>query len=168
MKKPLFQIEGDGFDLIPLREHHLPTTMAWRNVDSVRIWFKTPDMVSLEQHLRWYEAYSQKTDDFVFLIRDRISGALTGQIAIYRVDHFRSDAEIGRLITAPGYEGKGLMKKACASLIEYAMTAVGLKRIYLEVLPSNERAIHLYQKLGFRAIRRDESLLVMTLERRPS
>jgi len=53
LEKPLFQIEGDGFDLIPLREHHLPTTMAWRNADSVRIWFKTPDVVSAEQHLEW-------------------------------------------------------------------------------------------------------------------
>jgi diamine N-acetyltransferase len=167
MEKPLFEIEGDGFDLIPLREHHLAVTMEWRNADGVRIWFKTPDLVSPEQHLRWYEDYSQKTDDFVFLIRNRVSGALTGQIAIYRVDHLRGDAEMGRLITAPGYEGKGLMKKACARLIEHATTVLRLKRIYLEVLQSNERAIRLYEQLGFRAVRRDEPLLVMTLERNP-
>jgi UDP-4-amino-4,6-dideoxy-N-acetyl-beta-L-altrosamine N-acetyltransferase len=166
LDKPLFQIEGDDFDLIPLLEHHLPTTMAWRNSDSVRIWFKTPDVVSLEQHRRWYAAYSGRLDDFVFLIRDRLSGALAGQIAIYRVDPIRGDAEMGRLMVAPGYEGKGLMKKACACLINYSMTAMGINRIHLEVLVSNERAIRLYQKLGFQAARCNESLLVMALERK--
>lgn len=165
LEKPLFQIEGDGFDLIPLREHHLPLTMAWRNADSVRVRFKTPEVVSPEQHLRWYAAYSPKLDDFVFLIRDRNSGTLAGQIALYRLDHARGEAEMGRLIIAPGYEGKGLMKKACACLIGYSMAVVGLKRIHLEVLASNERAIRLYEKLGFRAVRRDDPLLIMTLER---
>jgi len=42
-----------------------------------------------------------------------------------------------------------MMKKACARLIEYSMTVMNLKRIYLEVLQSNERAIRLYEKLGF-------------------
>ena len=165
MEKPLFQIEGDGFDLVPLREDHLPVTMAWRNADSVRIWFKTPDVVSPEQHQRWYAAYAQKTDDFVFLIRDRASGALAGQLAIYGLDPARGEAEIGRFIAAPGYGGKGLMKKACACLIEYSMAAFGLKRIHLEVLTSNERAIRLYEKLGFQTVGRNEPLLFMALER---
>lgn len=164
MAKPLFQIEGDGFDLIPLREHHLPLTMAWRNADDVRIWFKTPDLLSPDQHRRWYEAYAGKPDDFIFLIRERPSGALAGQVAIYGVDRARGEAEIGRFIAAPGFQGKGLMKKACARLIDYSMTTLGTRRVRLEVLASNERAIRLYEKLGFSTVRRDGPLLFMVLE----
>ena len=142
--------------------------MEWRNSDNVRIWFKTPDAVSTEQHLQWYATYSRKLDDFVFLIRDRVSGELAGQISIYRVDHVRGEAEMGRLITAPGYEGKGLMNKACACLIEYSIAVIGLKRIYLEVLSSNERAIRLYEKLGFRPMRREDPLLHMVMECGPA
>lgn len=168
LEKPLFQIEGDGFDLVPLLEHHLPLTLAWRNADDVRMWFKTPDAISPDQHRHWYASYLQKPDDFIFLVRQRDSGALTGQIAIYGIDHARSEAEIGRLIAAPGHEGTGLMKKACASLIDYATNAIGLKRIRLEVLDSNLRAIRLYERLGFRVMGHDGRLLLMTLGVTPS
>jgi len=165
LEKPRIQIEGDGIDLIPLREQHLPMTMAWRNADDVRIWFKNSDAISADQHLQWYAEYSRKLDDFVFVIRERASAALVGQIALYYVDRNRGEAEMGRLIVAPGSEGRGLMKKACRCLINHAMTDLGLGRIYLEVLPSNERAIHLYEKLGFQIVSREKSLLLMSLEK---
>jgi RimJ/RimL family protein N-acetyltransferase len=165
-RKPVIRIEGDGFDLIPLRRRHLPLTMAWRNADTVRVWFKTPDLVSSARHLRWYTAYAGKPDDFVFLIEDRESGALAGQISLYRVDRGRGEAEIGRLIAAPEFRGKGLMKRACARLIDYAFGVLGLRRLYLEVLRANEPAIRLYEKLGFRALKNDGKLLTMALSAR--
>jgi diamine N-acetyltransferase len=167
-RKPVIRIEGDGFDLVPLRKHHLPLTMAWRNADDVRIWFKSPDIISREGHLRWYRAYAHKRDDFVLLIRDRESGALAGQVALYRLDRRRGEAEIGRFIAAPEFRRKGLMSKACARLVDHAFNRLGLKRLCLEVLSSNEPAIRLYEKLGFHAVENDGNLLKMHLERKES
>ena len=152
-------------DLEPLREQYLPLTMAWRNVDGVRIWFKSSQVVTPEQHQRWYAAYAQKSDDYMFLIRDRASGAMVGQLGLYHVNHEQREAELGRLITAPGHEGKGLMKKACSCLLDFAHSVFGLKRIRLEVLSSNERAIRLYEKLGFREIGHEGTLLAMAYQR---
>ena len=162
-RKPVLRIAADGFDLVPLRRRHLPLTRAWRNADGVRIWFKTPGVISPEGHLRWYRDYAARTDDFMFLVQDRASGALAGQLALYRVDLKRGEAEIGRLIAAPGFRRKGLMTRACARLIDYSFGVLGLKRLSLEVLKDNEPAIRLYEKLGFRALKSGGKLLTMSL-----
>lgn len=142
--------------------------MAWRNADSVRVWFKTSDIISRAQHLRWFKTYVGKPDDFMFLIQDHQSGSLAGQIALYSVDRKRGEAEMGRLIAAPEFRGKGLMRKACARLIDYSFNVLGLKRLYLEVLISNAPAIRLYERLGFHIAGQDGNLLKMSLSAKPA
>lgn len=49
----------------------------------------------------------------------------------------------------PDYRGQGLGEKLLRATIDAAVK-MGMERIELEVYPSNERAIRLYEKLGFR------------------
>ncbi|WP_044935272.1 GNAT family N-acetyltransferase [Pseudobutyrivibrio sp. LB2011] len=46
--------------------------------------------------------------------------------------------------------GKGLAKAASKELLDKAFNEYGLHRVYLTVLADNERAIHLYEKCGFK------------------
>ena len=50
----------------------------------------------------------------------------------------------GRSLPAPAFRGKGLGKE----LLSYAET-LGAKRLRLEVVPDNERAIGLYRSFGY-------------------
>ncbi|MCC5310582.1 GNAT family N-acetyltransferase, partial [Staphylococcus aureus] len=47
---------------------------------------------------------------------------------------------------------QGHGRAACEALFSYARQTLNLRKITLEVLADNERAIQLYQKLGFRKI----------------
>ena len=49
----------------------------------------------------------------------------------------------------PRYTGKGYGYLAYRVFLEFLFDKLDLNKIYLEVLSTNERAIHLYEKLGF-------------------
>jgi RimJ/RimL family protein N-acetyltransferase len=51
-------------------------------------------------------------------------------------------------------ENKGLMEAACRSLIESSVKEYKLLNFYLKVFSDNQRAIKLYERLGFEEIQR--------------
>lgn len=84
------------------------------------------------------------------------------------------EGEITNVAVIPGEQGAGIGRKMMEYLLAQARDA-GISRIVLEVRVSNERAIHLYEGLGFCScgIRRNfydmprEDGMVMALDRMP-
>lgn len=63
------------------------------------------------------------------------------------------EAHVLNLCTAPGHEGRGLGRRMLLTLLRIARSH-GAQRAFLEVRPSNPRAIALYQRNGFNEIGR--------------
>ncbi|HTL14986.1 MAG TPA: ribosomal protein S18-alanine N-acetyltransferase [Thermomonas sp.] len=63
------------------------------------------------------------------------------------------EAHVLNLCTAPGHEGRGLGRRMLQALLGFARGA-GAQRVFLEVRPSNPRAIALYERSGFNEIGR--------------
>lgn len=77
-----------------------------------------------------------------------------GGIAGYGVLSIAADeAHVLNLCTAHGNEGQGLGQRMLQALLRIAR-AGGAQRVYLEVRPSNPRAITLYDRSGFNEIGR--------------
>lgn len=57
--------------------------------------------------------------------------------------------EFGAMI-APGYRSKGYGSEAAKILSDYCLSVLGFSRVYLKVLPYNDRAIRSYEKAGFK------------------
>ena len=66
------------------------------------------------------------------------------------VDHLNQTAEIGLFIGNPEDKGKGYGQETVKLLVDYGFRYLNLKNIMLKVFSGNERAIHTYQKCGFR------------------
>jgi len=47
------------------------------------------------------------------------------------------------------FQGRGIGRKLLEALLDVADNYLGLVRVELEVMPDNERAIHLYESVGF-------------------
>ncbi|MBV2208697.1 MAG: ribosomal protein S18-alanine N-acetyltransferase [Thermomonas sp.] len=77
-----------------------------------------------------------------------------GDLVGYGVLSIAADeAHILNLCTAPGNEGQGLGQRMLQSLLKIAR-GHGAQRVFLEVRPSNTRAITLYERSGFNEIGR--------------
>ena len=63
------------------------------------------------------------------------------------------EAHVLNLCTSPGHEGQGLGARMLQALLKIAR-GHGAQRVFLEVRPSNPRAIALYQRSGFNEIGR--------------
>ncbi len=63
------------------------------------------------------------------------------------------EAHVLNLCTAPGSEGRGLGRRMLLALLRIARSH-GAQRVFLEVRPSNPRAIALYERNGFNEIGR--------------
>lgn len=81
---------------------------------------------------------------------DLIPGSVT--IGIIRIDHIDLTSRhcfVG-LDIYDDYKGKGLATPIYKTLINYLFRDANFNTLYLYVLESNERAIHIYNKLGFK------------------
>jgi ribosomal-protein-alanine N-acetyltransferase len=99
------------------------------------------------------------------VVRDD-EGVVAYAVAWFIVD----ELHVGNVAVRPGAQGRGIGRAVMAALLREA-TRRGMVRATLEVRPSNQRAIALYQSFGFRTIAirkayyRDnrEDALVMTM-----
>lgn len=83
----------------------------------------------------------------VYSMLERGSGAFIGNIEL--MDPEDESAELGIAITARMQE-QGYGTEGITRLIRYGFQELGFKRICLRVFPENLRAIHVYEKCGFR------------------
>lgn len=97
----------------------------------------------------WFRRYLEKSDDAQFIIRAAGKEKI-GTVAIYNIDADNANCELGRLcIGERSHRGKGYMRAAIKTLLDYAFGKLGMYRIYLEVIRDNRKAIRLYESLGF-------------------
>lgn len=126
-------------------------TLAWRNQGDIRKWFLHSDVITPDQHRRWFERYRDRDDDFVFVIEETetLKRAI-GQASIYNVAWAAGHAEFGRLLIGdPQAVGLGLARIATQRLVGEAMAGLGLSDLRLEVRSDNVAAIAVYRASGF-------------------
>ena len=104
----------------------------------------------LEEKAPVYSMIEKKTERFI------------GNIEL--MDLTEEQAELGIAITGE-MQDQGFGKEAIRSLIEYGFDKLGLNRIYLRTAPGNLRAIHVYEKCGFKEYKRDETHVHMEIMR---
>lgn len=80
-----------------------------------------------------------------------------GFVALFDINYVHSKAEFA-IMMDPKQQGKGYAKTATKLAIDYAFRTLNLNKLYLVADQENEKAIHIYEKMGFKqeAILRDE------------
>jgi len=97
----------------------------------------------------WLEMHRKKADEVLWSIVDRSSDRCLGHVGLYRVDPISRSAELGIMVGMKEAWGKGIGRLAALHAIRYGFDSMNLNRLSLTVLATNERALRLYNRLGF-------------------
>lgn len=155
MKKDSIQIQSERLILSSLTKDDLDFTLDLRNIPSIRKWFTNSDEIQRKNHYAWFESYVKKQDDYIFVVRLKDNNMPIGQVAIYNIEH-GLQAEVGRFMCDPLWQGKGYIKEAITGLLSWSRINFRPKFIYLYVVKANANAITLYEKLGFENVEQDD------------
>ncbi|MFB3786174.1 MAG: UDP-4-amino-4,6-dideoxy-N-acetyl-beta-L-altrosamine N-acetyltransferase [bacterium] len=141
-------IPGKNITLRALEDRDVEILRGWRNHPELRqLHFSTLPLSQAGQR-RWYEQYSDQASTLVFIIENE-AGHPIGYTLLKNLDHKNRQAEIG-LHLDPAFQGQGYGTNAFRALIRFGFEELNLHRLALQVFDFNERAIRMYEKLGFR------------------
>ncbi len=113
-----------------------------------------------EKERKWVRK-KQEENAALYSMIERKSGEFIGNIEL--MDITGAEAELGIAITA-AKQDLGYGTEAIRRVTEYAAQELGLERIFLKAYPFNARAIHVYEKCGFREYERTEADVYMELD----
>lgn len=144
----VFSMTHDEVSIRLLQEEHSEYLRKWRNNPEVNKGFLTRAYLSKEAQQRWYAAYKEKDNDYMFVIYYKNN--LVGCGGIYHIDFSNKKGEFGRMLIGElECRGKGVGTLGAGLICDAARRYLGLKTIELEVLKDNKCAYNIYKKLGF-------------------
>ncbi|EEP1627687.1 spermidine N1-acetyltransferase [Listeria monocytogenes] len=108
-------------------------------------WFEEPYEAFVElQELYDKHIHDQSERRFIL----EVDGQMVGLVELMEIDYIHRRAEF-QIIIDPKFQGHGYAVSATKLAMKYAFHVLNLHKLYLVVDKVNEKAIHVYEKVGF-------------------
>ncbi len=131
------------------------------DVDLVLGWAKDPEVTrnfsffekgAHPDRIRSYiEEKTRSAGDLLLAVMERAADGTehyAGNVGLHEWDAVNDNARLGIILAQTSW-GRGLAQEALCVLMQHAFGSMGLHKVYLNVFTSNDKGIHLYEKLGF-------------------
>jgi RimJ/RimL family protein N-acetyltransferase len=105
---------------------------------------------TLEQTQRYIANYAEAEDRAGFVIAKPETLEPLGEVVILEIDKENRNAHIRITLFTVDDLNKGYGGEAMRLMVDYGFRALNLHRIGLDVFSFNERAVHVYEKIGFK------------------
>ena len=138
--------------LRPITINDTANIIRWRNSDIVRSMFIDRTLLTQETHNEWLNTFVSTGKVVQMIISLSSTGHDIGSIFLKDIDPIHHKAEFGIFIGEKTELGKGYGLSATKQIITYGFSKLKLHKIYLRVLKTNESAIRMYEKAGFKKI----------------
>ena len=143
-------LETDRLRLNPLNMHFLSQEYVnWMNDEKVNRHLTSGGDYTLEKLAAYLKEVEDNPKYFWAIILKETDQHL-GNIKIDPIDLNLLWGEYGIMIGDRNAWGKGIAKEASRTVIDFCFNTLNLKQINLGVKKNNSKAIHLYEKLGFK------------------
>lgn len=141
---------GNRIRLRKMTQEDAPIYHQWRN-DLEVMQFTNPsiDVYAASDTENFVEQMTQSSTSRTYIIEDKQADKPIGVTSLIHLDYKNQNAECIIDIGEKEYWSQGYGKEAFQLLLNYAFGEMNLHRLYLKVFSFNERAIKLYEKLGF-------------------
>ena len=145
-------IYGDQVRLRHNERSDLERYALWINDPEVRQGLATLLPMSLAEEEIWFETTLERDpvkQPFAIEVKQDESWVHIGGCGFHEVNERARHAELGILIGRKDLWGQGYGTEAMKVLMKHGFDTLNFRRIYLRVFEFKERAIRLYQGLGF-------------------
>jgi RimJ/RimL family protein N-acetyltransferase len=113
----------------------------------MRHWHEPPR--SLQQREAEFDAEVAEPDASAISLVIEVDGRAIGDVNFFHIDTRNRNAEVGLSIWRADDWGHGYGSDALEAMLRWGFRQLNLHRVELAVDPTNERALHVYEKLGF-------------------
>ena len=137
-----------GLILRLVEKKDLEKLRALRNDESSWINLNTHGFISYEAQISWFNNLKKQKTNLYFIIEKK-RGAMVGSAYIRDIEKINKSCGIGANVLR-NKRGNGYGAKIYDILINYIFNFLNMNRIWLQVLDSNQPAINLYKKKGFK------------------
>lgn len=128
----------------------------WRNDDYVRCNMLSQHIIRKNEHREWLEKL-ERDNTYLFWVVF-IEQIAIGAVYLTDIDIEQKTAEWGYYIGESKYRNKGLGKEILLHFLNIVFDKLKISVIMTRVLSHNERAMHIYNDLGFREISTETSM----------
>ncbi len=104
--------------------------------------------VGAEEFIRRVNSQPSPPSSIVFGVE--VDGKLVGLASLSNINWISRNCYFSIAIYDPAYWNKGIGTEATKLIVSYAFEFLNMHKILLEVYEYNERAIHVYEKIGFK------------------
>ena len=139
------------YRLRELERDDIPTINSWRSdkdlIDKLGAPFR---YINEEIDFKWYDNYISNR---LITIRCSIlndKDQIIGLVSLTNIDQFNQSAIFHIMIGDSSNRAKGAGYFATNEILKHAFLDMNLNRVELSILESNQRALALYDKVGFR------------------
>jgi RimJ/RimL family protein N-acetyltransferase len=141
-------LEGKKVRLRAVERVDLPIFVKWINDPEVTQFLELNPPMSLEDEEKWFVSL-QKSEDKVFSI-DTMEGKLIGNVGLIKLNWKDRSVLMGIMIGEKELWNLGYGTDAIETLLRYLFQELAMNRVYLIADERNARALHCYEKLGFK------------------
>lgn len=131
-----------------------------KDLDMINKWRNDPELVALlgapfryinyEVDIHWFDSYMGNRGNAVrCAITSGEDDSILGLVSLTRIDFVNQTAEFHIMVGDQKNRRKGIGTFAVNAILSHAFYNMNLRRVELNVLPHNDGAIHLYEKIGF-------------------
>lgn len=121
---------------------------AWRNHPDVARFMYRDSQIPLDEHKRWFESVVKDSNSARYRIFE-INKQPRGWTSSTRIDAINRSCDWGGYLAPASEAGSGWGRAMLFLSLEESFTQFQMNRVSVEVLVENERAIGLYDSMGF-------------------
>ena len=122
--------------------------LAWRNQPDVAQWMFTDHNITPEEHDEWLT--SMLLDPKVKYWMIEVDQAPQGVVHLASISSVQKRCKWGMYLGEPAARGTGAADAASFLSLDWAFRQLCMEQVICEVLATNERALRLYERVGFR------------------
>lgn len=140
-----FSITGDGIRIVPFLREYLEALAQWDVHESNLYREYNYADYTREELEQWHAERTDRRNQYYAVFYE---DALIGFVGLKQISWIRRSSVLGYAID-PKFAGKGLGTKVLDLFLHHYFKTLRFRSMELYVYAYNQRAIHMYEKLGF-------------------